>query len=100
MTDLISSVRRSIDVHLRGDLSRPRVVGPVAVGPVAVASLALGSLAIGAVAVGAIAVGAVAIGRLVVRKAVLRELEAGNVHIRTLAVDELEVGGRRWPAES
>jgi hypothetical protein len=31
------------------------------------------------------------------RTAVIRKLNAGEVEIRTLRVQELEVGGRRWP---
>jgi hypothetical protein len=52
--------------------------------------------AVGAAAVGALAVGAVAIGRVVVGKAVLRQLEAGEVRIRSLSVDEFRIGGREF----
>lgn len=76
---------------------KPRVIGPRAVGPRALAPTAAAPVAVAACAVGALAVGAVAIGRLAVDRAVVRQLEAGDVRIRSLTVDRLEVAGRTWP---
>jgi len=74
-----------------------QVIGPTAMGPRALGPTVAAPVALAACAVGAVAVGAMAIGRLAVAKAVVRELEAGDVRIRSLAVDHLEVAGERWP---
>jgi hypothetical protein len=42
-------------------------------------------------------VGALTVGRIAIANAVIRKLNAGEVEIRTLRVQELEVGGRQWP---
>jgi hypothetical protein len=55
---------------------------------------AAGAIATALVALGAGAVGAMAIGRLAIGKAAVRQLQAGDVHIRSLSVDELRVAGR------
>ncbi|WP_199257018.1 hypothetical protein [Tomitella fengzijianii] len=80
-----------------GELRRPHLIGPRAAGPRALGPTAAAPLALAACAVGALAVGAVAIGRIAVGKAVVRELEAGDVHIRSLTVERIEVAGETWP---
>jgi hypothetical protein len=50
-------------------------------------ALALGALAMGAFALGALAIGALKIGRLTVHR-----LRVGRSHMRTLWIDDLEVG--------
>jgi hypothetical protein len=57
---------------------------------------ASGFTVLGATALGAVAIGALAIGRLAIGRAVVRHLEAGQVHIRSLTVDELRLAGRPW----
>ena len=86
---------RTITIRRRGAHSRvtpasvtgAEIVGPRLLGPAAMAPLSLA----------ACAVGALAIGRVAIANAVIRKLSAGEVEIRWLKVQELEVSGRRWP---
>jgi hypothetical protein len=56
-----------------------------------------GARLLGPSAMASAAVGATAIGRIAIADAVSRRLRAGEVEIASLKVQELEVGGRRWP---
>ena len=76
-----------------------QTTGAATTGVKAVGARAIGSSATGAIAIAAAAVGALAIGRVTIANAVVRKRRAGEVEIRSLKVQELAVGGRRWPAD-
>jgi hypothetical protein len=64
----------------------------------AIGALAVGSFAVGAFAIGALAIGRLAIGRLAVRKGSLASLEAAELNLGRVTVNELMVRDKALPA--
>jgi hypothetical protein len=76
---------------------RSAVAGAGITGAAIVGARLIGPTAMGPLSIAVCAVGAVAIGRVAIANAVIRKLNAGEVAINSLKVQELEINGRRWP---